>query len=97
MDMRHNEDRELDIRLAELQADIQIYLAVTFGLFGILAAAAFCLLQIMYTQEIVETKIILGVLAATASNLSAYSAYYFAKKVKETRDKIKNLRKRYVW
>jgi len=39
MNMRHNEDRELDIRLAELQADIQIYLAITFGLFGIFAAA----------------------------------------------------------
>ena len=97
MSMRHNEDRELDIKIAELQADIQIYLTITFGLFGVFAAAAFCFLQIMWTVEPVEIRIILGVLAVIASFLSAYSAYYFARRVKSTRDKIRDLRMQYVW
>ena len=99
MNMRHNEDRELDIRLAELQADIQIYVAATFGLFAIFAGAAVGFSQAMYTlgTEEINLKITLSVVALMAACASACFAMYCAKKVDETREKIKGLRKQYIW
>lgn len=97
MNMRHNEDRELDIKIAELQANVQICLAATFGFTTLFATVALVFWQTMHTVVTEQAKIVLGVLSVIAAFSSACFGVYFARKVIETRDRIKDLRKQYVW
>jgi hypothetical protein len=44
--MLHNEDRELQIRLAQLQTDVQFYLASLFGFLAVFMAVAMACIQL---------------------------------------------------
>ena len=97
--MVHNEDRELQIRLAELQADVQINLTIGFGfLAGCLA------LSIMFTQiafAVPPENIILKNMARAFSLFWVIVAFlsgrYFVSKALDARKQMKDLKKQYVW
>jgi len=97
--MLHNEDRELQIKLAELQADIQIYLTLCFGFMALFAALMIGYLQIhfslppehTFTRNIVFVSIVVcGIILLGFTN-------YFFNKARDTRKQMKELRKRYIW
>lgn len=56
----HNQDRELQIKLAELQANVQIYITAAFGFGAAFLALFVCLLQIFFTLPL-EASFIRGV------------------------------------
>jgi membrane protein implicated in regulation of membrane protease activity len=97
--MMHNQDRELQIRLAELQADIQINLTICFGFFAGFIGIAVAVMQIIYSlsSEQIALKIMLAIFTVVAIIFCWYYTYFFAKRVETARDKLKDLQKQYVW
>ena len=97
--MLHNEDRELRIRLAELQADVQIFLTIGFGFLALFVA-----MSIMFTQlyfAVPQGNFVLKNVARAFSILTiiaaALSCRFFVLKALDARGKIADLKKRYVW
>ena len=99
MKMLQNQDRELQIKLAQLQADVQIYLTAGFGCFAVLSALVIGLFQTAFglPSERILLKTILSVLELIASFVCFYATIYFAKKARVARKKMDNLKKQYVW
>jgi len=91
------DDRELQIRLAELQADIQINLTICFGLLALLFTAFVGLQQIYFTSSdiVVKNSTFLSMLVCPIIMFFVLSLYF--KKVKDAREQMKELRKQYVW
>lgn len=91
------DDRELQIRLAELQADVQINLAICFGLLAILFTAFVGLQQIYFTSSdiVVKNSTFVSMLVCPFVMFFAISLYF--NKVKDAREQMKELRKQYVW
>ena len=95
----HNEDRELQIRLAELQADVQINLTIAFGFFAGFVAFMIGFEQIYFSLSSENTlmKSIIFVFIALAGIACFISVTYFAGKAQDARKQMEELRKRYVW
>jgi len=95
----HGEDQELQIRLAQLQTDVQIYLTLCFGFAAIVAAFIIGFMQIFYTlppeQDFVRQEIfwIIIILSAILIGLSSH----YVGKARAAREKMKGLRKEYFW
>jgi len=93
----HNEDLELQIKLAELQAEVQINLTACFGFFAGFLTALLASQQIYFQPEqsldktaILITIVMFGILCFIFLRL-------FLKRALEARNQIEKLRKHYVW
>ena len=94
----HREETEIQIKLTELQVDIEIYLAITIGLLaGIIAVAAiaFQVYPLLKTND-------LGIIAAYPALviLEFVFLYYSLKsvnKLQRKRKELKKLREKYLW
>lgn len=98
MDMRHNEDRELDIRLAELQADVQINLTICIGLFAIFIGTMTAYLQIYFTlppESHLRPLVTIVVFFLGGACLVVVRS--FMKRARDKRKQMEDLRKQYVW
>jgi len=97
--MLHNEDRELKIRLAELQADVQIWLTFCFGLLGFLIATILSYVQIFFSSspEAIAVKGFLPFLIVVMAFLFLGIFHCFTRKVQDAKRQMAELRKRYVW
>ena len=97
--MLHNEDRELQIRLAELQADVNIYLTVGLACFAAFMAISIGLQQVFFNlppEEVTYRNLALGcMLLAGITNVIFTTS--FMKKALATRKQMAELKKRYVW
>jgi len=95
----HDEDRELQIRLAELQADVQINLTVCFGLLALIFATIIGLQQIYFTlppeKIVVKNSILVSMGGAVIIIFFVIRSYL--RKTLDAREQMKELRKRYVW
>ena len=94
-----NEDRELQIRIAELQADVQIYPTVCFGMFTAFLTIMTTLQQIYFTlpSEKVLTKNIVFILMPLIGIVWLSAVGFLLKKSLYARKQIKELRKHFVW
>jgi len=90
----HNEDLELQIKLAQLQADVQINLTVGFGISAILGALVIGILQTIYNlpSEKVLLKTILLISGSISSVMFLYASIHFTKKVIAARKKMDDLK-----
>ena len=95
----HFEDRELQIRLAELQADIQINLAACFGIIAIFAALMIGQMQAYFSLPPEDTAIRTSLIISIVMSAIVAGAIgnYFMGKVVAARKQMKELRKKYVW
>jgi hypothetical protein len=99
--MRTNEDRELDIRLAELQIRHQhiasIY-TVLLSLTASLSAAFFIgYLTIGFTLKN-STWIVDGIVVLVAGGLLAYIIYgYYLKRIRRLESEVQKLKEEYLW
>jgi len=95
----HNEDLELQIRLAELQADVQINLTVCFGMLAVLFAVMVGIEQIYFTLPQESSFIRYSLVAAIA--IAGFSCMYvvrvFGGRVDRARKNMQELKKEYVW
>jgi hypothetical protein len=96
--MSHNEDRELQIRLAELQADVEINLTACFGFL-----AGFVPLIILFEELYFSpsTSVFMkGVFVITAVALAVVLLFvtrFFIKRAVNARMQMSDLKKKYVW
>lgn len=97
--MSRNEDRELQIKLAQLQTDIQIHLSACFGL-----AAGFLALIIFYMQiffnlsaEQILLKNLFGAVVLIASGFLLFLLLYSFQQIKATKKRMEELKKQYIW
>ena len=95
----HFEDRELQIRLAELQADVQIYLTACFGFLAVFLAIIIGFEQIYFTlsPEEILSKIYLAISIPLVGFACFVAAIFFARKAFYARKQMEELRKKYVW
>ena len=95
----HDEDRELQIRLAELQADVQINLTVCFGLVALAFATIIGLEQIYFTlppeEVVVKNSVLVSIVGAAIIIL--YITRGYLGKALDAREQMEELRKKYVW
>lgn len=91
------EDRELEIRLAELQADIQIYTAGAFGFMAAFLALAVTFIQLLFTASSETTILVLAMLALITSACLPVFSVRFLTKASQARKQMKELRKRYIF
>jgi hypothetical protein len=95
----HSEEAEIQILLADLQTDVQIYLAMSIGFLAGLVAIAAIAVQIYLAHFTINYSFlfILFVFTIISEYSCFYGCYHFAKKAKVARDEIKKLRAKYVW
>jgi len=93
------EDRELQIRLAELQADVQINLTICFGFFAGFLAIIMGFEQIYFSlpEENIFMKNLVSLLIYVSAFALLYVTFHFIRKAQDARKQIGELRKRYVW
>lgn len=98
--MAHKHDVELQIRLAELQADIQINLTAAFGFLAAFLALTIGIMQIILMlpsgESFMPIKIFFAALA-TAAALCGIGIIHFLHKVNEFRKEFEELKKEYCW
>jgi len=94
-----NEDRELQIKLAELQADIQIYLTICFAFLAGFLAIMIGFEQIYFSlpPEEIISKTYIGILIPIVGSVCFVSVLFFARKAFHARKQMDELRKKYVW
>jgi glucan phosphoethanolaminetransferase (alkaline phosphatase superfamily) len=99
--MVHKQDVELQIRLAELQADIQIYLTAVFGFLAGFLALIIGYMQIFFTlpweESFMATRIVFAVVIIILIVGCGVSIIHFVRKVVAFRNEIEELRKEYSW
>lgn len=95
----HNEDRELQIKLAELQADIQIYITICFALFVGLIALMLAFEEIYFTlpPEHGSIKTIFSILIAVAGVFCSSYTIFFIDKAITAKKQMGKLREQYLW
>ena len=95
----HREDRELQIRLAELQADVQIYTTATFAIFAGFLAFMIGVEQVYHAlpEEKTFTKNLAVLVILISAVLCVYSVRLLMKRVFKARSQMKELRRQYVW
>ena len=95
----HDEDLELQIKLAELHTDVQISLAAFFSYLALIGAFMIALQQTYLTIPESQAVMKYSFLAAFA----IMAVFFFligricVKKLLETRKEITKLKKQYVW
>jgi hypothetical protein len=96
--MSTKEEREFQISLAELSADIQTYLSIALALAGILIAYTIGLEQIYFSLpsriDITALSTLLAIAAGTVVIL--YQLHIFIDKANKARKNISELRKKYT-
>lgn len=97
--MLHNEDRELQIRLAELQADIQISLVSCFGLLAFLITIMIGYFQVLLSPspEAISARGFATVSMIALAFLLIWSTTHFFKEALRARKQMAELRKQFVW
>lgn len=93
----HNEDLDLQIKLAELQTEVQINLGISIGLVALFIALmiSFQQLYVNATVLITQLSFLSGMLASAF--LAPFSIGFFINKMYDKRDEIEKLKKQYVW
>ena len=94
-----DEDRELQIKLAELQADIQINLTAFFGFLAVFIVIIIGFEQIYFIlpREEALTKNTIMALVILIGIFVLGVASYFFKKALQARKQMKELRKQSLW
>ena len=93
------EDRELQIRLAELQSDVQINLTICFGLLAVVFAVVIGLQQIYFTvppEDIVVRNSTLVSMVGCVIVAFFITKLFFERAI-GAKKQMEELRKRYVW
>lgn len=97
--MPYRQDTEIQIRIAELQTDVQTYLTIGFGLFagGLTIIAVF--LQIIFSlpSEQIIQRISLSILGVIGEFFTSYFTIFFARKAYAARVELRRLRERYTF
>jgi hypothetical protein len=97
--MPYRQDTEIQIRIAELQTDVQTCLTIGFGLFagGLTIIAVF--LQIIFTlpSEQIIQRISLSILGVIGEFFTSYFTIFFARKAYAARVELRRLRERYTF
>jgi len=95
----HREDRELQIRLAELQADVQIYTTASFAILAVCFTMMIGFEQIYFGLP--EAKALSRISVLVAIVISAILAFVgvgmLFKRTVEARNEMRQLRKQFVW
>jgi len=97
----HNQDRELQIKLAELQSDIQICLTNAFGLIAGFLTFFVALMQIYYSlpweESFTSVRNLVGILMFIIFCVWWILPFSYIKKAIVARKKIAELKREYCW
>lgn len=93
----YNEERELQIKLAKLQTDVQIDLTLAVSTVGLFVALIISFQQLLInaTELFDQIAFFIGMLASAI--LGFYFARLFIQKMRDKRKEMEELRKEYVW
>lgn len=97
--MSNREDKELQIRLAEMQMDLQIKIAYFFGLEGIIIGMFVGSFQVAIALQNISpyASIVLVFLMGVLLYFFIITANHYEKKIEAIRRETRNLRKEYAW
>jgi len=90
------QDKELQIRLAELQMDLQINITYLFGIDGIIMALFVGLYQATLASEDI-IRIVLIISLTFLMCLFVLVAVHYIREIERIRRQTRKLRKEYVW
>jgi ABC-type antimicrobial peptide transport system permease subunit len=97
--MVHKQDAELQIKLAELQANFQYCLTVAFGFLAGFLAIFFCLFQVGATLPFEENfrivRLSIMILMVIIGFFCVFYTFYYIRKALTYIEKIENLSKEY--
>ena len=88
----HSEEIEVQIKIAELRADIQIALAISIGFFAAVVAVVAMLFQVIASEDV-----ILAVVLTVLEVFLAVGCYKAVNKLKVERKELGKLREKYEW
>ena len=94
----HNDEIEIQIKIAELQTDIEIYLAISIGLLAAVIAVAAIAFQIYPLMKELDLGIVIPFILLVI--LEFVMTYYTQKSVDRMiakRNELKRLREKYAW
>lgn len=93
-----NEDRELQIRLAELQADVEINLTACFGFMAILVPLLILFQELLFSPSAtVLMKEVFSITAVALAVILLLVALFFIKRAIDARMQMSELRKKHIW
>ena len=88
----HSEEIEVQTKIAELQADIQIYLAISIGFFATAVAVLAIFFQVFMSKDVVWVS---GLIVA--ESILAVGSMWTFRKVDAVRKELGKLREKYTW
>jgi energy-coupling factor transporter transmembrane protein EcfT len=91
----HSQDEELQIRLAEIQANVQIYIASAFGYGGICLSMLICILQIFSSLRIAGVMVdtlFFVILSMLLMVMLIFFVLYFINKAIQAKNEIEKLK-----
>jgi len=94
----HNEDRELQIRLAELQADVQINLTACFGSIAVFVPLVILFEELLFSPSTNEPmRVVFSITAVALAFVMLPIARFFIKRAVKAREQMSELRKKHIW
>jgi len=94
----HNEDRELQIRLAELQADVEINLTACFGFLALFVPLILLFEELYFSPSTnASMKNVFALLTVASAFVLLPVAFFFIKRANDARMQMSELKKKYVW
>ncbi|MGC8912251.1 MAG: hypothetical protein ACP5K8_09275 [Nitrososphaeria archaeon] len=98
----NNQDRELQIKLAKLQANIQIYISCAFGFLAGFLSVVIIGVQIYFSlpieaHSVFEVNLFFLIAFISCIILCVYFSGYYIVKAIRARDEIEELKKEYCW
>lgn len=93
----HNEDRQLQIKLAKLQMVHQTILSGLIGFLAIEASWFGVFMALYYSEANQQWKSYFVFLEVAILALMMFTALYFMKKLRENEKEIQKLEKKYIW
>jgi TRAP-type C4-dicarboxylate transport system permease small subunit len=94
-----NEDKEFQIKLAELQADVQILVTACFGFLGIIGGFMLIFYQLFFTTPAIqpEIKYSFMILIIVTGIMFFAVARFYVEQIRKKRKEISDLRKQFIW
>lgn len=96
--MSRNEDRELQIRLAELQADVEINLTACFGFMAVFVPLIILFEELLFSPSTSDfMKLVFSTFGVASAVVLLPVALFFITRAINARMKMSELKKKYVW
>lgn len=95
MKFLHGEDLELQVRLARLQTDVQVYLTACFGFFAAFMVCIIFTAELYFEGVLLENTSIVVLLITSA--ICVISVAFLSREVQSLRIKMKQIENPFTW